>query len=77
MQFVGANTLIYFALNGKVYAVIKKVLGRFSFYSSWLENDIISSIVAIGIAIVMFVMLVLPAMIINGCFPWVLGGKRN
>ncbi|WP_419169401.1 acyltransferase family protein [Negativibacillus massiliensis] len=76
VRFVGANTLTYFALHGKLYAVIEAVLGMSSIYERLLENVFTSSIVAIGITTVMSVVLMVPAMIINRWFPWVLGRKR-
>lgn len=60
-----------------MYAVIEKVLGKFGFYNAWLGNDITSLIMAIGITVVMSVMLIIPAVIINRWFPWVLGRKRS
>lgn len=77
VKFVGANTLTYFALHGKLYAVIEKVLGRFGVYGKLLGNEITSSIVAVVITMVMSVVLILPAMIINRWFPWVLGRKKR
>lgn len=77
VAFVGANTLTYFALHGKLYAVIQKVLGRFGAYEALLSNEITSSIVAVGITVVMSVFLIIPAMIINKWFSWVLGRKSK
>lgn len=77
ISFVGANTLTYFGLHGKVYAVIEAVLGKFSLYSELLENVIASSIIAVVIMFVLSLILIIPAMIINRWFPWVLGRKRK
>lgn len=77
ISFVGANTLTYFGLHGKVYAVIEAVLGKFSLYSELLENVIASSIIAVVITFVLSLILIIPAMIINRWFPWVLGRKRK
>lgn len=79
VQFVGANTLTYFALHGKVYAVLENVLEKLleSFYMSCLANPFASSALAVGITIVMSLVLIIPAMIINKHFPWILGRKRK
>ena len=75
ISFVGANTLIYFALHGKVYAVIEKVLQvkAASMYSYCLSNDFISSVLAIIIGLLISVILIVPALIINRWFPWMIG----
>lgn len=75
IRFVGANTLTYFALHGKLYAVIEAVLGKFSMYGVMLDNAVTSSIVAVVITVVMSFILIIPATIINRWFPWVAGKK--
>ncbi|MCD7843644.1 MAG: acyltransferase family protein [Clostridiales bacterium] len=75
ISFIGANTLTYFGLHGKLYAVIEAVLGKFSLYGALLENAFTSSVVAIVITVAMSLILIVPAMIINRWFPWVLGRK--
>ena len=69
--------MTYFALHGKLYAVIEKVLSRFDIYEVLLSNEITSSIVAIGITAVISVLLIIPAMIINRWFPWVRGERKS
>ena len=78
IAFVGANTLIYFALHGKLYAVIEKVLSsKFNgFYQSCLGNAFTSSLLAIAISIVMSFILIIPAYLINRYLPWMVGRKR-
>jgi len=77
LRFVGANTLTYFALHGKVLALFQKVLQRFSFYAVCLQSEIWSSLLAIAIAFVISVVLIIPAEIINRWFPWMLGRQRK
>ncbi|MCC8131032.1 MAG: hypothetical protein LIO72_04705 [Ruminococcus sp.] len=57
--------------------MIEAVLGKFSLYSELLENVIASSIIAVVITFVLSLILIIPAMIINRWFPWVLGRKRK
>ena len=75
ISFVGANTLIYFALHGKVFAVIEMVLQvkASSLYSYCLSNVFISSVLAIIIGLLISVILIVPAYIINRWFPWMIG----
>jgi fucose 4-O-acetylase-like acetyltransferase len=75
ISYVGANTLIYFALHGKVYAVIQNVLEAKVgyYYHLCLSNTFLSSIVAIMIAFLMSIILIIPAYIINRWFPWMIG----
>lgn len=79
INFVGANTLVYFAFHGKVYAVIEKVLEKYAgaLYSMILANPLLSSLLAIMIAFVMSLILIIPAEIINRWFPWMLGRKKR
>lgn len=75
ISFVGSNTLIYFALHGKVYAVIEKVLNAkaSSIYGYCLSNIILSSMLAIIIGLLISIILIVPAQIINRWFPWMIG----
>ncbi len=75
IKFVGENTLTYFALHGKVYAVLEAILEQFSVYKILLQNEIGSNILAITITFVMSLLLIIPAAIINKWFPWILGKK--
>lgn len=79
ISFVGSNTLIYFALHGKVYAVMEEVLRNKlpGFYTACLNNVAASSVLAVLITVTMSFMLIIPAMLINRWFPWVLGRKRK
>lgn len=77
ISFVGANTLTYFSLHGKLYAVIEAVLDKFLSYRVLLGNVLTSSIVAVVITVVMSFVLIIPAMIINRWFPWILGRKNK
>lgn len=77
MSFVGANTLTYFALHGKVYAVMEALLKKLlpGFYAACLGHVAASSLLAVAITIVMSFLLIIPAVVINRWFPWVLGRK--
>ncbi len=75
ISFIGANTLTYFGLHGKLYAVIETVLGKFSLYGALLDNAFTSSVVAIVITVAMSLILIVPAIIINRWLPWILGRK--
>ena len=79
IRFVGANTLIYFALHGKVYAVIEMLLEKAAggFYAACLNNPWSSTLLAIMVTLVMSVVLIIPAMIINRYFPWMVGRKKR
>ncbi len=79
ISYVGANTIIYFGLHGKVYAVFEHILASKAsvFYIYCLENVLYSSILAIILTIIMSFVLIIPSEIINTWFPWVVGRKRN
>lgn len=73
--FVGSNTLTFFGLHGKVYAVLEKMMTVFAgrLYQAILESDLTSNIFAIILVVLISLILIIPAKIINRWFPWVLG----
>lgn len=79
IRFVGANTLTYFALHGKILAVIemlvKRVFGKF--YLICLGNALMSNVLAILLTIVISIILIIPTMGINKFLPWSVGRRRN
>ena len=75
ISYVGQNTLIYFALHGKVYSVIQTMLHKFAenIYTAIMANVFVSSISAILFSLALSVILIVPAYIINRFFPFVVG----
>lgn len=78
-SYVGANTLIYFAFHGKVYAVIEKMLATFmsSAYNVCLSNTVYSSLTAVLITLLLSVILIIPAYCINRWLPWIVGREKR
>ena len=78
INYVGRNTLIYFALHGKVYSIIQILLKKFaiSFYSEVLNNAVVSSVFCLGLSLALSVILIIPAYIINRCFPFIVGRSK-
>ncbi|MBE5825495.1 MAG: acyltransferase [Butyrivibrio sp.] len=78
ISYVGANTLVYFAFHGKVYTVIQKVLeSKCAYYYNLCLSDILlSSVIAIMMALLMSIILIIPAYIINRWFPWMIGRAK-
>lgn len=79
VNYVGQNTLIYFALHGKVYSVIQTILKRFvgGTYTAILGNTIASSVFALVFSLLLSVLLIIPAYIINRWFPFIMGRARK
>ncbi len=79
IEYVGQNTLIYFALHGKVYSLIQTVLRRFfsGIYGTVLSNVIGSSLFAVLFAFGLSVILIIPAYIINRWLPFVMGRETG
>ena len=77
INYVGQNTLIYFALHGKVYSVIQTLLKKFAvgFYSAVLNSVAFSSLFCLGLSLILSVILIVPAYIINRWFPFIVGRK--
>lgn len=76
-SYVGQNTLIFFALHGKLYSLIQTALKKFagSFYTSILNNVFFSSVFAILFGLLLSIILIIPAWIINKFFPFIIGRK--
>lgn len=79
INYVGQNTLIYFALHGKAYSVIQTVLKKMAggMYSAVLGNTVVSSVFALMFSLMLSVLLIVPARIINRWFPFVMGRSRK
>ena len=79
INYVGQNTLIYFALHGKAYSVIQTLLKKFAaeFYTMVLSNVVVSSVFCLGFSLVLSVVLMIPAYIINRWFPFIIGRKNT
>ena len=78
INYVGQNTLIYFALHGKVYSIIQTLLKKFAanFYSIVLNSVGISSGFCLGLSLALSVILIIPAYIINRWFPFIVGRSK-
>lgn len=72
IKFVGENTLVYFAFHGKVQSLIMKISKNFIVLNNW--NVFLYSIV---ITLLEAIILIIPAIIINKYFPWMLGRKKQ
>lgn len=77
--YVGANTLIYFALHGKLYAVLEWLLSTrlSSLYNKCLNNPYYSSLLAIILTLLMSAILIVPAYCINRWLPWIVGREKR
>lgn len=77
INYVGQNTLVYFALHGKAYSIVQTSLKKFlaGFYSAVLNNVAISSVFCLGLSLILSVILIVPAYIINRWFPFIVGRK--
>ena len=78
INYVGQNTLIYFALHGKVYSIIQTLLKKFAadFYSVVLNSMVVSSVFCLGLSLALSVILIIPAYIINRWFPFIVGRSK-
>lgn len=79
INYVGQNTLIYFALHGKAYSLIQTILKKAAggVYAMILRNTVLSSIFALLFALLLSVLLIIPALIINKWFPFIMGRKKS
>lgn len=79
INYVGQNTLIYFALHGKAYSLIQTVLKKMAgrVYVAILANTVVSSVFALMFSLLLSVLLIIPAYIINRWIPFVMGRSRK
>lgn len=79
ISYVGQNTLICFALHGKVLSVLQTIIRKLipNLYEAILANGMASGIFAMIFALVISVVLIIPAWIINNYLPWMVGRKRR
>ena len=75
--FVGANTLIYFAFHGKIYALILAVGNKILPHLFNSTNPVILFFVALGTVFIDAVILIIPTLVINRYFPWLLGNFKK
>lgn len=78
MLYIGQNTLIYFALHGKLFSFVEVLLRRFaaSTYAHVLSQALLSNLFAVLFTVLLSVALIIPCLIINRWFPFILGRKR-
>lgn len=78
INYVGQNTLIYFALHGKMYSIIQMLLKKFAVgvYAVVLISVAISSVFCLGLSLALSVILIIPTYIINRWFPFIVGRNK-
>lgn len=75
MCFVGQNTLIYFGIHCKVLSLTEKIFKTFmpSVYISVYTNPLLSAIYSLMFGLMISVVLIIPTIIINKYFPFMMG----
>ena len=78
VRYIGQNTLICFALHGKVYSLIQVILKLLtpSLYTTILNHIVLSSIFAIALTVIVMIVLLLPIYVINKWFPFIIGRQN-
>ena len=77
--YLGQNTLLCFALHGKVYSVMQTVIKKIipGLYSNLLGNMYTASAMDIALTIILSLLVIIPIYIINRWFPWTVGKKKE
>ena len=75
--YIGQNTLLCFALHGKVYGVLQTVFKKFMpiLYQNILGNLFASTLFSIALTFALCGILIIPIWIINHWFPFLIGRK--
>ena len=78
ISFVGRNTIVYYALNGKMESLLQVILRKImgNLYPLLLSNQVVSSVFAVAISLITAVLLIIPTYIINRWFPFILGRTK-
>ncbi|MBO5129325.1 MAG: acyltransferase family protein [Oscillospiraceae bacterium] len=76
--YIGQNTLLCFALHGKVYSLLQVVIRRClpGLYSAILADTLCSSLFSLLLTVVLSLILIIPIWIINRWFPFLVGRRR-
>ena len=79
LSCIGRNTLVCFALHGKVMSLLEWVLGHAGWYSHALKDPLLSALLAAALAVGMALVLLIPSGIIDRWLPWLLGkeGRKH
>ena len=79
MCYIGQNTLIYFALHGKMFSFVEGMLRRFAapLYAAVLANTLASNVFAVVFTFLLSLVLIIPAYIINRWLPFVVGRRAK
>ena len=77
LLFVGANTLFYFAFHGKVYSLLQTLAGKILDGVSFPQPFLINIIMGFLITFLDALILIIPALIVNKYFPYILGKGFN
>lgn len=79
LSVIGRNTLVGFALHGKVLSLLEWVLDHAGWYSHALKDPLLSALLAAALAVGMALVLLIPAGIIDRWLPWLLGkeGRKH
>lgn len=72
IEFVGKNTLVYFAFSGKIQSVLEVILKKYIIYNA--SNIYYISVI---LTIIISILLGIPSIIINRYFPFILGKKKQ
>lgn len=77
VMFIGRNTLIYFGLHTFVYRLLEKIMYRMVWYHNVLSYELLSIVVSIVLTVVVSIILIIPTIIIERYFPWMIGRKNK
>jgi len=77
ISFVGQNTLIYFGLHGKIESIFETILVKFNLLEFIEKTFIVNYVACFTVVFLVIIILIIPTLIINRYFPFVMGKKYN
>ena len=78
IAFIGQNSIIYYALHGKVLSILQTVLNKVIGYryELVLNNVALSILTGLMIVLLILIILIIPILFINRFLPFTIGKKR-
>lgn len=73
LTFIGANSLLYFALHGKVYSLLQVLTKKLLFLTNIQPHVFLNLLLGIALTLAVSIILIIPISLINKYVPWTTG----
>ena len=73
LSFIGTNSILYYCMHGKVLSILEAILSKVGVYNVVCGKIIGEIFSVVGISICVSIILIIPCIIINKYFPFIIG----